>query len=237
MHAADGIRKMQISRLSVDPADGSRWAVLIGAFAVPAAGLLAVTSPGLGPLSWHMAVHIACMNVAAPLAAVALTHRRMRGKRPWSAPSVLWSVTLAQLALLWASHSPSLHHNLPSTAPATVAALHLLLLAVALAFWLSIIRASGHRWQAMLALLISGKLACLLGVLLTFAPRPLFTAGVHTAHSGQDALLADQHLAGLLMIAACPLSYVLTAVVLAVQAVNSLDETRTRAAPIPSFGR
>ena len=154
--------------------------------------------------------------------------------RAWSAPPVLWGVTLAQAALLWVSHSPSLQHGLP----APVAALHVLLFAIALPFWLSVIGAFAHRWQAMLALLVSGKLACLLGVLLTFAPRPLFTAEGHAAaHPGQAMLLADQHLAGLLMIAACPLSYVLTAVVLAVQAVNSLDEPRARPAPAPSFGR
>lgn len=227
---------MQTSGFSTDPAGGTRRAVLIGALAVPATGLLAVTSPGLGPLSWHMAVHIACMNVAAPLAAVALTYRKIGRVRAWSAPSVLWSVTLAQLALLWMSHSPLLHHDL-TTVPVAVVALHLLLFGIALAFWFSVIGAFAHRWQAMLALLVSGKLACLLGVLLTFAPRPLFTAEGHAAHPGHAMLLADQHLAGLLMIAACPLSYVLTAVVLAVQAVNSLDESRARPAPAPSFGR
>jgi putative membrane protein len=227
---------MQISALSADPADGSRRAVLIGLLAVPMTALLAVTSPGLGPLSWHMAVHIASMNVAAPLAAVALTYRASGCARPWSAPSVLWSAALAQLALLWVSHNPSLHHG-PLSMPASLVGLHLLLFAVALAFWLSVIGAFAHRWHAMLALLVSGKLACLLGVLLTFAPRPLFAAGGHAAHHGQAMLLADQHLAGLLMIAACPLSYVLTAVILAVQAVNSLDEARTRPAPAPSFGR
>ncbi len=73
----------------------------------------------------------------------------------------------------------------------------------------------------MLALLVSGKLACLLGVLFVFAPRPLLAHAGHFVHA---QVLADQHLAGLLMIAACPLSYVLTAVVLAVQAVNGVDD-------------
>jgi putative membrane protein len=77
----------------------------------------------------------------------------------------------------------------------------------------------------MLALIVSGKFACLLGVLLIFAPRPLFEP--HAAHVGQathTALMADQHLAGLLMIAACPLSYVLTAVILAARAVTRLEK-------------
>jgi putative membrane protein len=227
---------MLFSRLSADPADANRRAVLIGALAVPATGLLAFTSPGAGPVSWHMAAHIASMNVAAPLAAVAISHVKKGRLRPWFTLPVLWIVTLAQLAVLWASHSPALHHSL-SSAPATVAALHLLLFAVAFAFWMSIVTAYEHHWQAILALLVSGKLSCLFGVLLTFAPRPLFATGAHAAHAGPEVLLADQHLAGLLMLAACPLSYVLTAVVLAVQAVNSLDETRAHPSPSPSFGR
>jgi putative membrane protein len=110
-------------------------------------------------------------------------------------------------------------------------ALHSLLFLAALAFWLCVVHASAHKWQAMLALLISGKLACLLGVLLIFAPRPLFASG-HAVHLADEALLADQHLAGLLMIAACPLSYVLTAVVLAVHTVNGLDPAPAHSASV-----
>jgi putative membrane protein len=117
-------------------------------------------------------------------------------------------------------------------------ALHLLLFIAALAFWVCIVEATAHRWQAMLALLVTGKFACLLGVLLTFAPRPLFeAASMHHAHSAGGAMLADQQLAGLLMIAACPLSYVLTAVVLAARTVAGLDQVRAPAASTASAGR
>ena len=51
----------------------------------------------------------------------------------------------------------------------------------------------------------------MLGALLVFAPRPIYSSG----HHGFD--LADQQLAGLLMLAACPLSYVLAAIVIAVE--------------------
>lgn len=219
---------MKASGFSTNAADGERRAILIGALAVPAAALLAITAPDPGPLSWHMAIHIGLMNVAAPLAALLLMQRAVVGARAWATPSVLWIATFAQLAILWASHSPSVHHSLQAMS-AGVMALHALLFFVALAFWLSVLRAAAYPWQAMLALLVSGKFACLLGVLLTFAPRPLF-ASVHARHLREEVLLADQHLAGLLMIAACPLSYVLTAIVLAVRAVNGLDETRARRA-------
>ncbi len=215
---------------------GNARAVLIGAFAVPATLLLALTAPEPGPLSRHMALHIACMNVAAPLAAVALARGPTSRAHLWAAaPSVLWIATLAQLVILWASHSPLVHYDV-LTAPLAAIAVHGVLFLAALAFWLSIVGSSTHRWQAMLALLISGKFACLLGALFVFAPRPLLAA-VHAGHAGGATLLPDQHFAGLLMIAACPLSYVLTAVILAVQAVNGLDETGTRVVSTASIGR
>ena len=227
---------MKFSHFLTGPARGNGRAVLIGALTVPATALLAIASPPPGHLSWHMAAHIALMNVIAPLAALGLAHPWAGPGRIWSSPSMLWSSTLAQVAILWAIHSPSVHAAIQPV-PLWPAILHLLLFAVALAFWRSVV-ATAHRWQAMLALLVSGKLACLLGVLLIFAPRPLFAkAAPHAAHHGDIALLADQHLAGLLMIAACPLSYVLTAVILAVQAVNTLDETRGRPALATSVGR
>lgn len=210
----------RMTGFSTEAAEGTHRAVLIGAIAVPAASLLALTVPSFGPLSLHMAVHIACMNVIAPLAALALSSIETAAIRAWSTPSLLWLATLLQLALLWAAHSPRVHHA-QQAAPEAAIVLHAVLFCVALVFWLSILGASSRPWQAMLALLISGKFACLLGALLTFAPRPLFTD--HAAHHGDAALLADQHLAGLAMIAACPLSYVLTAVILAVYTVNGLD--------------
>jgi putative membrane protein len=177
------------------------------------------------------------MNVAAPLAALWLTRRPPSRARVWAVPSVLWIATLWQLAMLWVAHSPAVHHG-ALIAPLGTIALHGLLFGAALAFWLAVAEATAHRWQAMLALLVSGKLACLLGVLLVFAPRPLFASAVgHAAHAGEEALLADQQLAGLLMIAACPLSYVLTAVVLVVQVVNGLDKASTRPASTVTVGR
>ena len=204
--------------------------MLIGALAVPVIALLAATAPGPGPLSWHMGFHIASMNIGAPLAAVALVRYAARW-RAWSSAGALWLATFAQLGVLWIAHSPHVHHHLQASLM-TALALQVVLFLAALAFWTVVVGATHHRWQAMLALLVSGKFACLLGVLLIFAPRALFD--VHAAHAmsaPDSALLADQHLAGLLMISACPLSYVLTAVVLAAQTVTSLE--RPRAITLP----
>ena len=208
---------MSFGTLPFPVQDNSR-AVLAGALAVPVAILFAVAASQPGPLSWHMGLHITSMNVIAPLLAVMLSCYRRPSS--WSRPGVMWGLAFLQLAVLWAAHSPTVHHHHHQAAAGNIL-LHVLLFSVALAFWTSVAAAVTHRWQAMLALLISGKFACLLGVLLIFAPRLLF--GAHAEHATHTATsLTDQQLAGLLMITACPLSYLLPAVVLAVQAVNGL---------------
>ena len=201
------------------PAHDNALAVCAGAVAVLGVGMIGVSILDAGPFAKHMIVHIAAMNVAAPLIAAALN----RALFP-VALAGLWTTALAQMGLLWALHSPAVHHAAHS-APLLLVALHFGLFLAALAFWTSIVNAGARRWQAMLALILSGKFACLLGALLVFAPRPLF--GLHAGHGIDSALLEDQHTAGLLMIAACPLSYVLAAVVIASQAIIGLEKART----------
>ncbi len=84
-------------------------------------------------------------------------------------------------------------------------------------FWLAIYATpAAGRWRAIFALLVTGKLFCLLGALLVFAPRSLFGAMM----LGPDAVpmsesLADQQLAGLVMLVVCPLIYITAGLVLA----------------------
>lgn len=222
-----------------EPAARHALGIVVGALAVACASAVIVALTDLGSLSRHMAVHIVAMNVAAPLAAVAWRSRFSRRlAAPLSPASGLWLATVVQLGLLWAAHSPPVHHLAQSSALAYVA-LQGALFFGALAFWMSVLDAISVRWQAMLALLVSGKFACLLGVLLIFAPRFVFTslpmqhAGhvmLHAVPGDQPAALADQHLAGLLMIAACPLSYVLTAIIMAAQTLADLE--RASAQPV-----
>jgi putative membrane protein len=111
--------------------------------------------------------------------------------------------------------------------PFAHALMQMSLLAAALWFWLAVLCERGaFRWRALLALLVSGKLFCLIGVLLVFAPRLLYpdvAAGHGHAATGFEQRLADQHLAGLLMLIACPLSYVLAGVVIAAQWLRDLS--------------
>jgi len=92
----------------------------------------------------------------------------------------------------------------------------------ALWFWLTVFNQTGeHLWRAVIALLLTGKLFCLMAVLLIFAPRVLY---------GMTAMpieLADQQLAGLLMVTVCPITYVLAAVVLISRWFQTLSDTQS----------
>jgi putative membrane protein len=231
---------------SGDPALTNAAGVVVGALAVAGASAVVFALMDLGLLSRHMAVHIVAMNVAAPLAAVAWRSRFSRRPAAWLSPAAgLWIATVGQLGLLWAAHSSPVHH-LAQSSPFAYVVLQGALFFGALAFWMSVTDAISIRWQAMLALLVSGKFACLLGVLLIFAPRFVFTSPSmqhaghvmsHAAPGDQAAALADQHLAGLLMIAACPLSYVLTAIIMAAQTLADLERARSPADAHPARRR
>lgn len=176
-----------------------------------------------GPLAGHMALHILLMNFIAPLAALAV-HSWLRAglSRPFP-----WAISLAtttQLALLWGWHAPGILE--PALhAPIGHAAMQLTLFLAAVWFWSAVLRAQPARtWNALFALLITGKLFCLLGVLLVFAPRSLYPAlaAMHAVGSPADPL-SDQQLAGLLMIVACPLTYVAAGVAIVARWIRILD--------------
>jgi putative membrane protein len=191
---------------------------IASASAVFVAGMIVLAAYDLGHFSVHMAVHIASMNIAAPLlAAWAMTHWATRGSRV----SWLWIATLVQILLLWTWHSPAVH-NITVRSTALGLTLHGALFLAALSFWFALLTISAAaRWQTIPALLLTGKLACLLAALLIFAPRTLYEAAGHLVHGAAHLpALDDQHLAGLLMITACPLSYLVAAVVITVQLIS-----------------
>ena len=188
-------------------------------------------SADLGPLTGHMLVHIALMN-AGGLAVASLLLRRVPAAGGGSASVAM--ATFLQIALLWGWHAPPLlagaaHAGSPGWAmPAT-------LLAASTWFWASVFGARNDAgWSAVLALLVTSKLFCLLGVLYVFAPRVLYPE--LTAHGGapHDAL-SDQQLAGLLMLIACPVCYVLTGLRISSRLIDDLA-TRPPRIGGPGFG-
>jgi putative membrane protein len=186
--------------------------------AVLAVVAIVAMSHAFGPHAGHMVIHIALMNLLAPVLAIVAAARLQRAG---AKPAGLWLAAATQVGLLWGSHLPAIH-DLAMQHSVLRLAVHGMLLASALWFWLSVLTLE-HRqgWHGLLALVLTGKLVCLLAALLVFAPRALYS-GVH--HHGPALLpspnaLDDQHLAGLIMLVACPASYLTAAVILAVRLV------------------
>jgi len=166
-------------------------------------------------LSQHMLLHIVLMNAAAPL--VVLAGRPFARGRFVPSPTGIAAATVLQISLLWALHLPAVIE-----AGAHALWMHVLaqasLFLAALWFWGEVILASRKRTlQSLLALAVTGKLYCLLGILLIFSPRPLY------AGHGMDIPLADQQLAGLMMVVACPASYLVAAVILAARWIGGME--------------
>lgn len=170
-------------------------------------GLLFVYAQADGPMTRHMILHIALMTTAAPLLAK-FWHCRIKSNVTNGWPA-LWGATALQAIVFFVWHSP----------PAMMWAMGSLftsllmqssLLVVAVMFWLTVFRLPvGAIWQSVLALLVTGKLFCLLAILLVLSPRVIYMHGGHSMLT-----LADQQFAGLLMVVICPMSYILMAVVL-----------------------
>jgi len=203
-----------------------RAKIALAGVVVCAVALVAYAGPGLGPRASHMATHIILMSALAPFLAVLSI--RFASAPILATGRALAIVTAAQLALLYAWHAPGAAAYTESH-PAAHFSMHASLLAAALLFWLAILGDTGvARWRGVAALAITGKLACLLGVLLVFAPRVLDTSAASWGAT-TEMMLADQRLAGLLMLAACPASYVLSGVWIASRWLLALEDDRLRA--------
>lgn len=177
-----------------------------------------------------MAAHILLISAVAPaLARVWLRHDAFRQCGFAPSRSLAYAAT-AQLALLWAWHAPTTL-SVSSTHAVTHALASTLLLMASLAFWLAILSKTGAgRLQGVFALLATGKLSCLLGALLLFAPRVL--DGLESSHL--ESALADQRLAGLMMLAVCPVCYVLTGIKITADWLRELEAGGSPPQPLAS---
>jgi putative membrane protein len=173
----------------------------------------------LGPLSSHMGAHIVLMNLLAPLLAVAVVAWSGRAMRTASRQA-LTSATLFQIILLWGAHAPIVLALAMRDAPLHMAVQGALFGSSLLFWWAVLAQRDEHLWRSLFALLVTGKLFCLLGALLVFAPRLLYP-NLAAPHAGVVSL-SDQQLAGLLMLIACPLSYVLAGVIISARWLRSL---------------
>ena len=79
---------------------------------------------------------------------------------------------MMQIVLLWTWHVPSMQRSTMEFGTLQIL-MHGSLFLAALYFWTLLLTRRHARWQAIFLLLLTGKLSCLLGALLIFAPRLL----------------------------------------------------------------
>jgi putative membrane protein len=143
------------------------------------------------PLAAQMAIHILAMNLLAPALILLLRRSSTWTNRHFGGLAL---ATIVQLVAIWAAHAPALLDAVHGHT-AWMLLVHFALFLVALWFWHEVIATAGdRRWRSVVALLITAKLFCLLGALMVFA-----------------GATDDQHVAGLLMLVACPVTYLFAA--------------------------
>lgn len=216
---------------STDHGEAADAALGFGALAVAAGAAAVLILAEGGPLSHRMVQHLMIMNVAAPMLASLLPNRRALGGL-----GGLCAAGALQMVTLWAWHAPAAQAFFGAS-PAADFVATLILFAAALWFWKAVLAgAAAGGWRSVGALLLTGKLACLLGALLVFAPRDLYAALAPAWCGSGPPTLADQQLAGLLMITACPLSYLVAGTTLAGRLLLSLHD-RESGADVPATAR
>jgi putative membrane protein len=178
--------------------------------------------------------HELLMLVAAPLLVAArplvpllwalpIAPRRALGRRTSrGAPRLLWRALTLPLAAfvlhavaIWVWHLPALY-DATLRSEALHAAQHLSFLATALLFWWSLTQgpAAERRWgPAILYATATMAHTGALGVLLTFASRPLYPAYLGRTTPWGISALEDQQLAGLVMWIPAGVGYLAAALV------------------------
>ncbi len=188
----------------------------------------------------HMGQHIALMGVAAPLIVLAhpiavmmraLPRRWQRRlarlaasstwRRGWRFSTATSFATVVQLTVFLFWHVPSaiavsLENDLVHTL------MHSSLFASASLFWTSIVdrKQSG---SGILALVVTFKFSLIVGALIAFSPLAFYASYATRPLAWGLTLLEDQQLAGLLMMTAGSMMYIVAAVILIGVWLNTLE--------------
>lgn len=172
-----------------------------------------------GSIDEMMLWHVVAMNVAAPALAFVL-----KAHLPVSIPRTIFAATAVQLALLWGWHSPAM--MVPAMDNHVLgAAMHLTLFLAAFWFWSAVMLTRDRSiWRAVIALLVTAKLFCLLGVLFAFGTADIYLAAGHAEPSRVG--VEQQQVAGLVMLAVCPLSYVAIGIGMTTRWLGALAKNR-----------
>ena len=188
------------------------------------AGILTLAAVWLGPLPQlsrgaffaHMIMHMAVVAIAAPLLAIGIAGATLDPVR--KAPVLFAPIpaSVLELVVVWAWHTPALHHAARHTTSGLIAEQGAFLLS-GLLVWISAFGGSpasraGRNAAGIVALLLTSMHMTLLGALLALAPRPLYS---HAGGFCGLTPLEDQHLGGAIMLIVGGLSYLIGGLVLA----------------------
>jgi putative membrane protein len=172
----------------------------------------------------HMAVHMGLVAVVAPLLAAGIAGTRfdLSERHPLIFGPLIASA--AELVTVWGWHLPALHAAARTDALAH-AAEQASFLAVGLWVWTACLGLAGgetdgrSRRAALgtVGLLLTSMHMTLLGALIAFAGRPLYThglAGLHGTGVDPAQLIADQQAGGVIMLLGGGLAYLIGGVAL-----------------------
>ena len=189
-----------------------------------ALGTLTLAAIWLGPLpqlaqhsfSAHMAMHMGVVAIAAPFVALGIAGGAFDPARKW--PRLLPPVPLSvvELIIVWAWHSPALHHAARHSVGGFVLEQGAFLVA-GLLVWISAfggdpVRRHDRAGAGVAALLLTSMHMTLLGALLALTPRALY---VHASHAATLSPLQDQHVGGAIMLLVGGISYLAGGLLLA----------------------
>jgi putative membrane protein len=157
-----------------------------------------------------MTMHMAVVAVAAPLLALGVAGGRLDPVRRASWAFAPIPASIVELVVVWAWHTPALHHAARRDA-AAFAVEQGMFLASGLLVWISALggdaaTAKNRRGAGVVALLLTSMHMTLLGALLALTPRPLYH---HTGAFDGLSALGDQHLGGAIMLLVGGISYLL----------------------------
>lgn len=189
-----------------------RRAAFIGGLGVLLLAWIAVAANN--SLTVHMAAHMAAVALAAPLLAFALAGMRADPARAWPLIVTPLPMSVAEMIAVWGWHLPVARAFAASTAG--LALEQAMFLGSGMLLWSACLGSRGtasaaRRLSGVVALLLTTMHMTLLGALVALAPRPLFTAHGHMTGT---AAMADQQLAGVVMLAIGAGSYLAGALLL-----------------------
>jgi putative membrane protein len=179
----------------------NRYAIAAGASLLAAAWALAASSTSL---TAHMVAHMTAVALAAPLLALGFAGTVLDVAARWRSALAPVSASLVELAVVWGWHLPAAR-ELASTSAVGLVLEQASFCGAGWLLWSACLGArqrsdGARRAAAVAALLLTTMHMTLLGALIALAPRPLFASHHSAVHAGAAAALADQQLAGVVML-------------------------------------